>query len=177
MQTSHTTQRAPILEGDYKASDIAKFFILKASEKQIDEGLSEGITNLKLQKILYFAQAAHVALYDKKIFKDKVVAWKFGPIVEQVYYEYKIHKNNPLPTPTDVLNISDEDREFLDGIWGLFEKYSASELVSITHSHAPWKDAYEKGQNTEIPVEQLRNYYRHVFELEDGEESTIKEAA
>lgn len=171
METNDQEQATPIIEGDYSATDVAKFFIIRASKNKIDDGLSEGITNLKLQKILYFAQAAHVALYNKKIFKDKIVAWKYGPIVEPVYFAYKKFKNNPIPASKESrLRMNKKDIEFLNGVWDLFEKYSASELVSITHQHAPWRDAYGKGKNSEIKVEQLRDYYKNIFQVKDGQE-------
>ena len=47
------------------------------------------ITNLKLQKLLYFAQGWFLALYDTPLFKEEIQAWIHGPVVATVYHSYK----------------------------------------------------------------------------------------
>jgi uncharacterized phage-associated protein len=46
----------------YPVREITDFFITLANEEKFDEGIPEGVTHLKLQKILYFAQSAFLAL-------------------------------------------------------------------------------------------------------------------
>lgn len=60
----------------FRAEDIANYFINLSLEQKIDDDLPEGITHLKLQKILYFAQAAYLSLYDKPLFEEEIYAWK-----------------------------------------------------------------------------------------------------
>ena len=148
--------------------DIANYFIELSQKNMIDEGVPEGITHLKLQKILYFSQAAFLALYDKKLFNDPIEAWKFGPVIRAVYEKYKEYGNQPLEIKDEIKGVNVELKEFLDGIWELFGKYSAAELIDISHRHTPWKEAYEKGENTEIMPEVLKDYYKGIFQFQEN---------
>ena len=158
-----------IQEKKYTANDVAEFFINLSLTNKIDDDVNEGITNLKLQKMLYFSQAAHLVLHNEELFKEDIQAWKWGPVVVSVYHKYKTFKNMPLPLPKDFVDkIGDEETiHFLNGIWEMLNKYSASELMNITHSHAPWKDAFEKGKNNVITKEALREYYKNIFQYQE----------
>ena len=148
----------------FRAEDIANYFINLSLEQKIDDDLPEGITHLKLQKILYFAQAAYLSLYDKPLFEEEIYAWKYGPVVKSIYNSYKKKKNQVLKLPNNYKNnFNNELIRFLNGIWELFSKYSASELINITHSHKPWQEAYSKGENTIIQKETLKKYYKGIF--------------
>src|SRR5437667_343554 len=106
----------------------------------VDENISEGITPLKLQKLLYFGQAASLSLFNKKLFNDGIEAWKFGPVVSSIYHQYKNKQNLPIVKSSGEYKQIDEDTsKFIGEVFNLFDKYSARELVEITHRHAPWK--------------------------------------
>lgn len=62
----------------YRAEDVAAYII----NKQVDDGYP--ISNLKLQKILYFVQAEFLVSKDEPCFDDVIEAWDFGPVVESV---------------------------------------------------------------------------------------------
>ena len=72
----------------YRAIDIAKIIVNDA----IDIG--HPITNLKLQKLLYYVQAAFLVEYNTPCFDDDIVAWKYGPVVERVYNDFRIYGSN-----------------------------------------------------------------------------------
>lgn len=76
----------------YKAEDVAKYFIYLGSQQVVgDNKEREGVTNLKLQKILYFAQVYFLAKIGKPLFADPIEAWEFGPVVPNVYHKLKKH--------------------------------------------------------------------------------------
>lgn len=156
----------------YSARDVANWFIAKANEGYSTESADtehkeypESISHLKLQKLLYFAQAAHLALEGSKLFEDKIEAWAFGPVVLSVYQDFRQYGNKPIQEPKNkkyktVITLS--DRKFLEQIWEIFGKFSASRLVDITHGHRPWQSAY-KAKNKEITSKVLKEYYKGVF--------------
>lgn len=147
---------------------IANYFIYISQKDEIDEGVKEGITHLKLQKILYFAQAAYLSLYDKELFIEDFQAWKYGPVIENLYHVYKDYNNGVLPVPDGYTPDLDEKKKvFLDGIWELFAKYSVGELINITHNHSPWKEAFDKGNNVVIEKKTLQVYYKDIFVLQE----------
>jgi uncharacterized phage-associated protein len=148
---------------NFTATQIASYFINKANTDLVDDNLAEGISNLKLQKILYFAQAANVCLNDALLFDDKIEAWKYGPVVPTVYRQYKSFNNLPITKIEEAEpSIEAELREFLDNTWDVFGKYSAGQLVELTHQHKPWKEAFESDDNV-IEPEALKEYYSEIF--------------
>lgn len=137
----------------YKALDIAKYLITLADPEEEDL-----ITNLKLQKLLYYAQGFHLALFGKPLFSEKIEAWQYGPVVPEVYRFYKQYEPNPLPQPDD-FNIEQYDREtqeLLDEVYEVYGQYTAPTLMRFTHQELPWK---KTPLNEEISLDLMKAYF------------------
>lgn len=150
------------------AMDVANYVIYLATQQIVgDEGEKEGITNLKLQKILYFIEAYSLSVKEKSIFPDSIKAWEYGPVVPEVYHVLKQHGSRPIFSEDDyVVNLSEEDQKTIKSVWDSFSKYSASRLVDITHRHTPWIAAYDRsnnGESSEINRSEIAEYYRGLF--------------
>ena len=153
--------------------DVAKYIIAEfySKDKEIDEGVSEGISNLKLQKLLYFCQAFSLAKLDKPMFSGDIYAWQYGPVVKEVYEAYKEYKNNPLPKPESErhsITIADEYKKVIDKVLQTFGGYSAIRLMNITHSHKqPWKkfegDIKKGKRDIVIPQKEIQKYYEPIL--------------
>lgn len=160
------------MEPPFEANEVAKYFINLANECFIDDEFAEGITNLKLQKILYFAQSAFLSTQETHtpLFNEEIQAWKFGPVVPDIYHLYKSFGNRPIELADDGVewDLPANVQVFLDSVWSIYGKYSATELVEITHNHKPWKLAFfsTPGSNTTITTETLREHYRGYFSVE-----------
>ena len=151
-----TTQ---LIKSPYSAENVAKHFIYLASQVFVgDNKEREGITNLKLQKILYFAQAYYLAKLSRPLFSEKIEAWEYGPVVPVVYDLYKKNGNGTILLEKDEASISVEDKENLKRIWDLFGGYSAGRLVDIAHAHSPWREAYNSEDKT-ISHKSIGEYY------------------
>ena len=61
--------------------DIAKYFLAQA-----DEEIGDLISNLKLQKLVYYAQGFYLALHDEALFPEDIEAWTHGPVVPVLYH-------------------------------------------------------------------------------------------
>ena len=72
------------------ASRIAKYIVKEALKRKMP------VTNLKLQKLLYFVQGVHLFMHEKVAFPDEIIAWQYGPVVKDVYYEYSIYGANDI---------------------------------------------------------------------------------
>lgn len=75
----------------YNVSDIAKVLIKKAEQVSCGE---EFMTNMKLQKMLYYQQGFHLAYFGTPLFDEEIEAWMYGPVVPSVYDEYKSYGKN-----------------------------------------------------------------------------------
>ncbi len=121
------------------ALDVSEYFLKGLSEP--DEG--DIISNLKLQKLLYYAQGIHLAKYDEPLFKDEIVHWQLGPVVKSVYKKYKEYNNKALIIPDEIENISNFSNTHKDSIrltYNNYGQYSAWVLSQKTHQEDPWKN-------------------------------------
>ena len=123
-----------------KAKDVANYFLFKAQGTTEED--QELISNLKLQKLLYYAQGLHLAIYNKPLFSDKIEAWTYGPVVPDLYHYYKKYNANGIQADKtfDPSIISKETREFLDEIYEAFGQFSAIRLMHLAHSDQYWAD-------------------------------------
>lgn len=138
-----------------------------------------GISNLKLQKILYFIQAYFLINTpdNRACFHEPIEAWDFGPVVPVAYHEYKAYGATNIPRITEYAVIDEtnlwnsemveysdnviscEDKDMMNEVVKAFEDYSASDLVELTHAQDPWKDAYVPRMNNEITLEAIREFF------------------
>lgn len=111
-----------------------------------DEDCEDYISNLKLQKLCYYAQGIHLAMTNQRLFDRRIVAWQHGPVVEDLYRKYKDQGKSKIPVPENFLSdvISFENRELLDDVYAQYGQYSAWKLRNMTHCEAPWRKAKER---------------------------------
>lgn len=138
--------------------DVAKYFLTLA-----DEDAGDLISNLKLQKLVYYAQGFHLALNDAPLFEERIEAWQHGPVVPDLYRAYSPFGSAPLPGPTgfDIDQIDTETQELLDEVYEVFGQYSAWKLRNLTHEEPPWKDIFRRGVSyIEITQESMAEYFK-----------------
>jgi uncharacterized phage-associated protein len=116
---------------DYNAIKIANKFIDLAIKA------NQPITQINVLKFLYFANAAYLVLYQQKLIKENFYAWKFGPVIPEVYEITKKYGSSPIKSPTDELDTSLEKDEkaikCIEIIYETFKDKSPFQLVAITH--------------------------------------------
>lgn len=119
------------------------------------------ISNLRLQKLLYFIQAFFLSVLDRACFPEDIEAWEYGPVVPVVYYEYKCYgsRNIPFTGRRMVEEISSDDIIHIQGMLDECSTLSTTELVEITHRQEPWATSYIPNQKVVIPKELIRNYF------------------
>ena len=140
----------------YTARSIAEFFLGKVDEEEGDQ-----ISNLKLQKLCYYAQGIGIVARVEPMFPEQIEAWLHGPVVPDLYRHYRPNGANGIPAISNLdLDAYDvADRMVLDDVFDFYGQYSASRLRQMTHQEAPWKDAYADDGNAVITNEALRAYF------------------
>lgn len=140
---------------------LSKYFISKNKKESL------GLSNKKLQKLLYYAQAWSLVLNNKKIFNDKIEAWVHGPAIPLVYFTFKDFGSKDIDIKYDEKefdSISKDDREVLDEVWRVYGKFDASYLETLSHNETPWQEArkglsaYEASGN-EISLDLMKKFY------------------
>ena len=95
----------------YDALTIAEYIIYFANLKK------SPISNLKLQKILYFNQAEFLVMKGVPCFNDEIEAWDFGPVVPKVYRKYKIYGSGDIPSDISIsFSILEEDKKMISEV-------------------------------------------------------------
>lgn len=141
-----------------KAVDVAKWFLAR-NKYDYDFGCTdELISNLKLQKLLYYAQGCVLALTDKPLFEEDIVAWEHGPVVPEIYHLYKSNGKDGIPfnEQFDESSIDQETQNILESVYNEFAQYSAWKLRNMTHEETPWQ---ETAKNDVIPKGSIKKYF------------------
>lgn len=117
----------------------ARYFIIKAYE----DGIEAEMTNMKLQKLLYYAQSLHLALYSQPLFVEEIQAWRYGPVCPPAYRFYSDFEAQQLPIPQkeSLSHLPPEQQQVLEEVWGYFGGYHAYRLSEMTHGEFSWKKA------------------------------------
>ena len=119
--------------------DVARYFIFRAYE----DGRESLMTNMKVQKLLYYTQSLYLALFDEPLFDDEIQAWRYGPVCPPAYRFYSDFEARQLPVPRkeELNRISKEVQNLLREVWEYFGEHDAYYLSGLTHLEFPWKKA------------------------------------
>lgn len=151
-----------------KALDIAKYFLFLARSKEAGDTLS----NLKIQKMLYYAQGFSLLWREKALFNERIEAWKHGPVVKEVYERFKKYGANSIDFDeisdfnTDFIASNEEIFELLVFIFKKYGSMSAWHLSNKTHSEEPWKSSYNENLANEITQELILKFFKQENEKE-----------
>lgn len=127
---------------------IADYLICECRER------GELLTNLKLQKLLYYAQAWRLALKGTELFGEDFQAWVHGPVLLTQYHRFKDCKWRPIQADIAKPELDGELSQFLNEIIDVFGSESAVALEIMTHREKPWIEARESF----APHEPCNNY-------------------
>lgn len=147
----------------YDVLDVSRYIINYCNDK------NKNISNLKLQKILYFIQAYFLLAKNEPCFKEEIEAWQYGPVAPEAYHEFKCYASGPIPKidtytklsiSTDPKKhfefnqlkfnpdiISKDDQILINKVVDKFIDLSTSRLVEITHKQSPWLNAFKSSSN------------------------------
>ena len=137
-----------------------------------DEG-GDLISNLKLQKLLYYAQGCSLAINDQALFQESIVAWRHGPVVESIYHTFKRYGDGGIVYDDGIVTYNSRDIDsntvnLLEQVYEVFGKYSAWQLRNLTHQEDPWKNTE---QSDRIDLESIQQYFKDHYVTEDDEKN------
>lgn len=150
-EAAEITEDEEIGAAEYSAMEIAYWFINRAN----DDVNGEWITPLKLQKLLYFAQAEYLIQTNRALFRENILRWDYGPVVKEVYDAYKSNQRFPITEAPDT-HIDTDTEYILKKVYKKYGKYSAGYLVELTHREIAWK---ETKKDEVIPLQAIKNTF------------------
>lgn len=144
----------------YSAARIANYFIEKSDYT---------ITPMKVLKLVYIAHGWCLAITDSPLIDEPVEAWRYGPVIRNLYDGFKRYGNQPITELAQYLyeeeNISQECSKLLDKIWGIYGDYTGVQLSNLTHKKGTpwdkiWKQHEARADFYKIDDELIKNYYK-----------------
>lgn len=146
--------------GYYDVQDVITWFLSKGP-----------MSPKKLQKLLYYAYAWTLTLendginsLDNKLFNEAFEAWVHGPVIPNVYHQFKEYGYQPIERSDEEVRFDEETEEILNQVWDEYGHFTGNQLESITHQETPWINAraglsaLEPG-NKPISDEDIFSYY------------------
>lgn len=152
------------LAGQYTATQVADYFL-----RRTDLDAGDVMTNLRLQKLVYFAQGWHLAFTQRVLFRDRIEAWVHGPVIPSLYARFKPYGWKPIDTTqANAPCFDDATLEILDEVWNVYGQYSAKRLEELTHAEDPWRRAragYDPGERctVEITPQAMQLFYTELL--------------
>ena len=147
----------------FDANEVALWILAEAKR----QGIS--MTHMKLQKLLYYAQAYSIGMTGEPLFHNTIMAWRHGPVVPDVYHSFSSFGNSVIqnvenvtpPQPFDALIaalVRDKGR------------LSAHELRNMTHSESTQQNAWLHSQSHKITEDMIAECFSHDFWTSDEED-------
>lgn len=159
----------------YSAKAVANYLLELATHRHAS------IDPLKMQKLVYFAHGWHLALRDQPMLRDSVEAWEHGPVIPDLYHEFKRWGSWPIKQPAtkfdgarlftpslDAECVWDTDaadaKNVIGRVWDVYAKYSGLQLSTLTHqSGTPWADTrmqHPGKRDVDIPDDLIKAFFK-----------------
>jgi uncharacterized phage-associated protein len=140
-----------------RAQDVANYFLML-----VDDEAGDSLSNLKLQKLVCYAQGFQLALTGRTLFEEPIEAWEQGPVVPSLYHRFKQYGSGPIPPPAEGIDLDaypEDVRELLDEVFQVYGQYSAWKLRNMTHAESPWIEAHSQSPSTVISHDSMKSYF------------------
>lgn len=137
--------------------DVAEYILRSSGE----------MTAMKLQKLVYYAQAWSLVWDERPLFDEKIQAWANGPVCRSLYSaHYRQFSVLPNAIKTGNLNLDQRATRTIDAVLEFYGQRSAQWLSDLSHLERPWQAARERGHASpgerceeEITLADMHEYY------------------
>lgn len=139
----------------YKALDIANKLLSKAA----DVCGGDLMSNMRLQKMLYYEQGYHLAAFGTPLFDEDVEAWMYGPVVPSVYEHFKeFGAGGIMPETENPIELTEEEEDLFNDVFDAYVDFSTYGLMRKTHGESPWRKT-ETGLGNVISQDKMIDFF------------------
>lgn len=139
------------------------------------------LTNMKLQKLIYFADGHFLAHCNRDLVDDSPFAWEFGPVYFDVYQAYRRFGADPIVSPVEVdgaSRLDDDAMGMIEAVWKVYGESSAAQLSRLSHlEDGPWFVARQRGRSEVIPREAMQVYFASLKKDSETKKSSQADVA
>lgn len=156
----------------YNVFQVVNWLRVKNNAELNSSENAEELTQMKAMKLLYYIQAASLVITGKRMFDNDIVAWKYGPAVEEVHAKYFHQRSIVGDVANDPKAIADykelesnqQTADILNSIYDIYGHSSAYDLMRQTHKEKPWIDT---PQSQVISDEKIKDYFKDIFVINE----------
>jgi uncharacterized phage-associated protein len=141
--------------------DVVNYIIQLGRENAVDGEYD--LTHMKLQKLVYYCQGFHLALYGKPLFPERIEAWKHGPVCPPLYRALKPSGANPVFEIDAEDSLTEAEKQLIADVYWEYGQFAAWKLSDMTHKETPWITAQLNGI---ISRESMANFFDKRFSVD-----------
>jgi uncharacterized phage-associated protein len=160
------TNESVAFSHDLDVRTVADYFIQQDALREEPD-----VTPMKLQKLLYFAQANFLASTGERLFDENIEAYEHGPVVHREWQRHpgrQIIAELPEASYASDMVVPTDIESFLDQVWLRYKDCSAMTLRNLTHRQDPWKHHYDTNSyRAVIPDADMAEFFRHKVPVVD----------
>ncbi|MDM0495266.1 Panacea domain-containing protein [Clostridium perfringens] len=134
----------------YNVKDIAAYIV----DYSIENGCP--VSNLKLQKLLYYVQAYFLVTKSEPCFREDIEHWRHGPVVREVYSQYKMYFDDKITKSNGFNGLGSYDKKLIDKVIDSYETYGPWDMVRKTHEEEPWVNT---NSDDVIDKKEIKKYF------------------
>lgn len=136
--------------------DVAEYMV-----NYCEVELKKPITNLQLQKFLYYVQGVTLAMKNIPMFINEIEAWRYGPVVPDAYYWFNDNSSSKISgiQPKNSV-LSNEEKLIIHFVANELIDIEPWKLVEKTHLEDPWRESYIQGYNQIISNNEIQGWFK-----------------
>ena len=146
------------------AITVANEFLRLANER------GAALTPLQLMKLVYIAHGWMLALYQRPLITNRIEAWKYGPVIPDLYSSIKGFGSGSVIGPlrhgifSRPADLEDEETWLIEQVYKVYGDMSGIKLSSLTHkTGTPWATTYQlDGRNIPISNDLILDHYQQL---------------
>ena len=154
----------PVLQKDVtKVRKLSEVTALIVAERIVDFCNDHGdlISNLKLQKLVYYVQAWYLALYEKPLFNEPIIATHSGPVQKDVFERYQNYGSGPIDQDNSGREVPEKLDDHIRDVMEAYGHLSAYDLELATCEEEPCRAARRQGNEVAlISPEVMKKFYQ-----------------
>ena len=158
------------------ATHVANYLIKKSLKEN-----KHFLDLLRINKMTYLCFGWASAITGEYLFKDRIEAWRLGPVIPNLYHQFKHYGVRFIEEPSKEINfatletyvdtvdkkeVGKEIIKIIDKVWATYKGLRASTLIELTHTKGtPWSQVYESyDKGTEIKKESIKAFYKEFID-------------
>ena len=137
---------------------VADYLLAKTEQE------SFSLTPMQIIKLVYLCHGWMLGLHGRPLIADDVEAWRYGPVIRELYGAVRKFRSNPVvgPLSQNPGTFDEEEKDIMNQVFNIYGKYTGMDLSRLTHaSGSPWRITFDAGEKT-ISNDLIEDHFRQL---------------